>query len=211
MEEWLRGRPDAPTPTVRTAAGALAGIIVWLWLGGLPGLGIGSAAFVVVHVGLGRTQSASAKRKLKLLAGQADEVLDLLAAALQAGAPLRNAVAAVGLVVEEPSAELLSRLDGQVRLGATDAEAWGSLVGHPVWGRFAQDLARCADTGAGLAELLTTHAADARRDRAADLERRARAVGVRSVLPMMACFLPAFILVGVVPIVAGALGNVLHG
>ena len=35
--------------------------------------------------------------------------------------------------------------------------------------------------------------------------KEARKVGVRSVVPLMACFLPAFILVGVVPIVAGLL------
>ena len=33
---------------------------------------------------------------------------------------------------------------------------------------------------------------------------RARRAGVSSVMPLMVCFLPAFLLIGVVPIIAGA-------
>jgi len=36
---------------------------------------------------------------------------------------------------------------------------------------------------------------------------RARRVGVRSVLPLMTCFLPSFLLLGVVPIIGGVVGH----
>ncbi|MFZ2260527.1 MAG: type II secretion protein F, partial [Luteococcus japonicus] len=66
-----------------------------------------------------------------------------------------------------------------------------------------RDLARSSETGSAAARVLRQHAQDLRvAVRDAQLG-RARAVGVRSVLPLMACFLPAFLLTGVVPVVAG--------
>ena len=44
------------------------------------------------------------------------------------------------------------------------------------------------------------HPADARREAAAEDLVRARAAGVKSVVPLMVCFLPAFIALGVVPL-----------
>lgn len=76
-----------------------------------------------------------------------------------------------------------------------------------VWGAVARDLARCAESGAAVAEVLEVHAAEARALRRARREMAARTVGVRSVLPLVCCFLPAFILVGVVPIIAATLGS----
>jgi hypothetical protein len=38
------------------------------------------------------------------------------------------------------------------------------------------------------------------------VESRARAVGVKAAVPLGVCLLPAFVLVGVVPLVAGAVG-----
>jgi hypothetical protein len=47
-----------------------------------------------------------------------------------------------------------------------------------------------------------------RRDRA-DVESRARSVGVKAALPLGLCLLPAFVLVGVVPLVAGSVSVLL--
>jgi pilus assembly protein TadC len=54
-------------------------------------------------------------------------------------------------------------------------------------------------------ESLRRHAAAARDARRARLVIRARSVGVRSVLPLMTCFIPSFLLLGVVPTVVSAL------
>ena len=48
-------------------------------------------------------------------------------------------------------------------------------------------------------------AVDLRRGARARVEARARAVGVRAALPLGLCLLPAFVLLGVVPLVAGSL------
>ncbi|NHB85425.1 hypothetical protein G7085_14540 [Tessaracoccus sp. HDW20] len=71
----------------------------------------------------------------------------------------------------------------------------------------ARDVARAERSGTALADVLRTHAEDARRDCHDEAQKAARRVGVRSVVPLMVCFLPAFILVGVVPIIAGLLSG----
>ncbi|HEX7746632.1 MAG TPA: secretion system protein, partial [Micromonosporaceae bacterium] len=50
---------------------------------------------------------------------------------------------------------------------------------------------------------------DLRADRAAAAEAAARRAGVLVVLPLGLCFLPAFILAGLVPVIVAVLGDVL--
>ena len=49
----------------------------------------------------------------------------------------------------------------------------------------------------------------AREVRRSELQVLARAVGVRSVLPLMMCFIPSFLLLGIVPAVVSAVFNAL--
>jgi pilus assembly protein TadC len=58
-----------------------------------------------------------------------------------------------------------------------------------------------------MVEGLRHHAAAAREARRGALQVRARAVGVRSVLPMMTCFIPSFMLLGIVPAIVSAVFN----
>jgi pilus assembly protein TadC len=53
-------------------------------------------------------------------------------------------------------------------------------------------------------------AADLRAARRADAEAAAQRLGVLVVLPLGLCFLPAFLLTGVVPVVVAVLGDVLR-
>lgn len=55
------------------------------------------------------------------------------------------------------------------------------------------------------------HAEDARQESRDQALKQARTVGVRSVIPLMACFLPAFVLIGVVPIIAGLIQGFFAG
>ncbi|MHA7208669.1 type II secretion system F family protein [Arthrobacter sp. MDT1-65] len=60
-------------------------------------------------------------------------------------------------------------------------------------------------TGAPSAALLHAHAAQLRRRRNREIDRKAAALGVQLVLPLGLCSLPAFICLGVVPVVLGLL------
>ena len=94
-------------------------------------------------------------------------------------------------------------------LGHDDASAWRTLAGHEQLGAAASDLARSVDSGTLLVESLSAHAELARAERRGLVESAARQVGVRSVLPLMLCFIPAFLLLGVVPTVVSAVMNAL--
>jgi len=191
--------------------GAAAGVVAWLTAGGGWG---GWVAAAVVGLGTvavcARLESGPERRRRALLVAQLPGCLDLLAAALDAGVPLRAAVRHVAALAPEPSGDLLRGVLGHLDIGRSDAQSWQTLGDDPVWGAVARDLARCADSGAAVSEVLGVHAAEARAGRNAQREARTRAVGVRSVLPLVMCFLPAFVLVGVVPIIAATLDSFLH-
>jgi pilus assembly protein TadC len=67
-------------------------------------------------------------------------------------------------------------------------------------------MARSLDTGAPAAEALTRLADDLRRERRTLADQAARSVGVRAAAPLGLCFLPAFVLVGIVPSIVSAFG-----
>lgn len=192
--------------------GLLAGVVVWLGLGqGIIGAAAGVAAMPLAVLLLRWAQAEPGRRRRKSLVAQLPGCLDLLAAGLDAGVPLRAAVAHVAELADDPSAGLLRGVLAHLEIGRSDAQAWSTLKGDPVWGGAARDLARCADSGSAVAEVLSVHAAEARAQRRAQREAAARTTGVRSVLPLVCCFLPAFVLVGVVPIVAATLGSLTLG
>ncbi|MDQ1599214.1 MAG: hypothetical protein QOD68_688, partial [Actinomycetota bacterium] len=72
-------------------------------------------------------------------------------------------------------------------------------------------LARATATGAPLAGSVREVAADERERARWDALERARRAGVHAVGPLAACFLPAFVLVGVVPVVVGVAQSLLDG
>jgi tight adherence protein B len=73
--------------------------------------------------------------------------------------------------------------------------------------RLAETLSLAERAGVPAAGLLRACAVDSRADAAADGLARAERLGVRLVLPLGVCVLPAFVLVGVVPVVLGILSS----
>ncbi len=159
------------------------------------------AATVVL---LGRLEPRSAQARAARFVSDVPQALELMADGLAAGRPLRAACAAVVEAFDGPVAEELGVVLRSIELGTGEAAAWAVLRGHPQLGDAAADLSRAADSGTELVAALRHHAAAARDRRRAVLQQRARSVGVRSVLPLMTCFLPAFLLLGVVPTVVSA-------
>jgi pilus assembly protein TadC len=132
------------------------------------------------------------------------QALELMAACLAAGVPMRTACAAVVRTFDGPVADDLGQVMALLQLGVADVVAWRALHDHPQLGRAAADLERAMESGTSVVEGLRHHAATARETRRGELQVRARAVGVRSVLPLMTCFLPSFMLLGIVPAVVSA-------
>ncbi len=72
-------------------------------------------------------------------------------------------------------------------------------------------IALAARAGAPVAELLRAEAARLRRVARSDGAARAAALGVRLMLPLGACVLPAFVLLGVVPLLVSVVTGTLGG
>ena len=170
----------------------------WIWLGW-------PVVTVLAAVLLGGLEPRSARRRREELIVDTPQALELLATGLAAGMPVRLAGRAVADAFDSAVGEDLGRVLALVDLGVSDAEAWRMLHDHPQLGPAAQDLSRSVESGTMMVEALRRHAAAAREARRAGQIIRARSVGVRSVLPLMICFIPSFLLLGVVPTVVSSL------
>ncbi|MEV7228940.1 type II secretion system F family protein [Polymorphospora sp. NPDC051019] len=202
--------PRAPRrPDVVRAGAVLGGLATAVVLGGWGGLAAGVAVAVGLDRSLRRLEPAAQRaRRLRELA-DLPLAADLLAAALRSGAPVDRAVSAVAQALDGPLGVRLTAVARSLRLGAEPEEAWAHLA--PVAGaeRLAAAAVRSAGSGGALAGALTRLADDLRADRAVAAEAAARRAGVLIVLPLGLCFLPAFILAGLVPVIVAVLDDVL--
>ncbi|KMY23402.1 tight adherence protein B [Actinobaculum suis] len=126
---------------------------------------------------------------------------DLARAALVSGASVPDALRAVAAATaeeQEPCGlELTARL---LVLGASWEEAWAHV---PERCRILRDtLAPSWHDGAAPVPLLRRASASHRARRIREAREAAAELGTRLVLPLTTCFLPAFVLLGVVPIIA---------
>jgi pilus assembly protein TadC len=134
---------------------------------------------------------------------------DLLAAALQAGSTPDSAARLVGTAIGGPLGQRLARVERALRLGAPAVEAWTYLGDVEGAARVIRAADRSGHSGAGFAGALHRVAEDLRADRLLAAEAAARRAGVLIVLPLGLCFLPAFMLTGLVPVIVAVLGDVL--
>ncbi|WP_170323705.1 type II secretion system F family protein [Cryptosporangium phraense] len=182
------------------------GIVVALFVGGWVGLVLGAIAgvggwYVVRRLpAVGDGQAAAAELPY---------AIDLLAAVLKSGAPLDRAVSLVGSAVGGPLGERLEEVGRSLRLGVHGEAGWSALADVAGAAGFIPAAVRAAESGAALAAACVRCAADLREQREARVDAAAQRAGVLVVLPLGLCFLPAFVLVGVVPILLGVLDDVL--
>ncbi len=197
LPSFLTGRPGAPPLRQRSAVGVAAGLVLSLVIGGPLGVLAGAVAGAGTTVAMGYL---APKTDVDDLVRELPDALEFLAVCLEAGLPMSRAVETVADVSPEATAQVLRQVEAHLLLGRAGALAWDELRDHPAWGPAAADIARAERSGTSLIGVLRVHAQDARTQRHELASKKARTVGVKSVVPLMACFLPAFILVGVVPI-----------
>ncbi|MEU0274095.1 type II secretion system F family protein [Streptomyces sp. NPDC006307] len=184
-------------------AAALAGYVL------VEGL-IGGAAAVACAYGVWRWQrrprplpdNGRAVQGLPLAA-------DLLAACLSAGAGPREAAEAVGESLGGPVGERLARTAAELRLGGEPAEAWGGFAAIPGALGLARCLERASASGAPAADAVSRLAAGLRAERERSAAARAQRAQVLITAPVGLCFLPAFLAVGVAPVLVGLAGGLL--
>lgn len=190
-------------PPVGLALGALVGADPGaLLLDGGPGSALGVLGLALMVVG--HRLTARLVRAATAPTGSIDEalVLDLAAACLSAGASLPGLLAALGEALEEEGLGVVGRA---LLLGAGWEEAWQAPE-DPAWRRRRTRLESCLrpgwEDGASPIILLAATAQALRAGRRARDEEAAERLAVRLVLPLGACYLPAFIILGIVPVVA---------
>lgn len=182
--------------------GVAAGLAIAVSWGGILGVVAGVGAALGIPVVIGRMESHRNRERRERMERQSADCAELIAACLSSGAPLAASVTAVADALGPPVAEPLRDLVASLGLGADPRGAWQRMGQEPALAPLARAAARSMETGAPLSDVLAAMSADLRRASHAQIEAAARGAGVRAVAPLAACFLPAFMLLGVVPIVA---------
>ena len=202
------GPPRLPRPGVRSAA-VVGGIAAALLVGGPVGALVGAAVASGAWWGIPRLQTDAEHSRRSELARQAPVAVDLLAACLASGASVEASLAATSRAVPGAAGDVLATATAALRLGADPSDVWRTVGELPELSGLARAASRSAGTGAPLAALLPRVADDLRASRRADAEARVRTAAVRLTAPLGLAFLPAFVALGVVPVVASWIGALL--
>ncbi|MFI6287381.1 type II secretion system F family protein [Streptomyces sp. NPDC051018] len=201
-------RPEYGMRIRRWAPPASAVITGYVLVGGALGLAAGVAAAYAVHRWRLTRRPAPAgeepDERLPLAA-------DLLAACVSAGAGPREAAEAVGESLGGPLGERLLTTAAELRLGGEPARAWGGFARIPGALELARCLERADTTGAPAAEAVSRLARRLRAARSRAAMAHARRAQVLITAPVGLCFLPAFLAVGVAPVVIGLARGLIGG
>ena len=142
--------------------------------------------------------------------------LDVLAVCLTAGMAVPAAAVATAASAPSRLAEILCRAADLLTLGAEPAVAWSPPPGmlassiDPHTDALLRLARRSASSGAALAEGVAELAAQSRRDAEHAADATAERAAVLIAGPLGLCFLPAFVCLGIAPVVAGLAGEVLQ-
>jgi Flp pilus assembly protein TadB len=200
---------QGPRP-LRSLATVAVALGVMVFVGGQWGVPVGLLAGAGCWWLTGRMEPPAVRRRRERLAAAVPHAVDLMAACLSAGLSPAAAVEQVAQAVEPPLAGELAAVCARLRMGVDPVTVWRDLAAHPQLGRLGRTVARAAESGASVADAMLRLSDDLRRQTRAEVESRARAVGVKAALPLGTCLLPAFVLVGVVPLVAGSVSVLLR-
>ena len=216
VEEARRVASAGPLMSARVLAGLpLVGVTAALALGaspwgfytsGTPGIVCASLGVLAWVAGVASCRRILARcRNADAGGGDTDAALacDLIASALACGASIPRALDALAdACAQEPLAWTASSL----RLGATWEQAWEEA---PAWADPLRDALEASWTAGTAPEgMLARCASWERRARLVDAKTRAEELSVRLVGPLGAFFLPAFLLLGIAPLLAHLMGTV---
>ncbi|GIG58812.1 hypothetical protein Lfu02_31840 [Longispora fulva] len=194
----------------RVAAGLAAGAVTALLVGGWVGLAVGvPVGAVAARTVAGLEPAASRRIRLRMLA-DAPFAADLLSTVLRSGAPPSSAAGAVGAVLGGPLGDRLTRAAADLRSGRVPADAWARLADTVPGARIAAAAVRSSESGGAFAVGLERLALELRVERNAASTAAVQRVGVFIVLPLGLCFLPAFVLAGLAPVVFTIFGQFLR-
>lgn len=183
---------------------------VALLVGGVTGVAVGLAAGYGAH--RWRTRQRTAEAEQLALTRVREELApagDLLAACLAAGAGPQASAEAVGHALGGTVGARLRQVAAELRLGGEPAVAWARLAELPGAGALARCMERAGISGAPAVAAASRVAAELRAEWGRAATGRTRRAGVLVTLPLAACFLPAFLVLGVAPVLYGLASGLL--
>jgi pilus assembly protein TadC len=204
----VAGRPHSTSRRDRGAWLAYAAPLAVVVFG-VAGLVMTAAVLVAVWIWSRDEPRRRDRARDAALQRAAPLACELLAGCLEAGADLGTAVRSVAAAVGGPLADPLVRYAARLSIGDAPSDAARHLGGG-VLERLAAPLSAGDGAGPGLAGALRLLAADERAEAAASAQAAGKRAGVWAVGPLTLCFLPAFVLVGVVPVVVATFGDLVH-
>jgi pilus assembly protein TadC len=202
-----RGR-SSPAPGLRPLAVGGVAIGAWLLVGGVVGVLVAVAAGLAARRVLAAAEAPSARRERDEVERTLPHLVDLFAATLRAGSEPVSGLSQVCAALPGPAADRLVPVVERSRWGAAGVEAWSSVADDPELAPLARAMVRSQVSGASVVQSVERLADELQRESLARAEDAARRVGVSAAIPLGACLLPAFMLLGVVPTVASLFGSV---
>jgi pilus assembly protein TadC len=211
-----RGRPEPVRKRCDTSRGLpirvvaiLVGAAITWAVGGWGGCIAGVAAAIAFDRGVRHLEPASDRRSRESAEAALPLTGELLAAAVIAGSTVDGAVRAVASAVGGSLGHRLAQVGNALALGADPVDAWAPLADLPDAAPMVQAAIRGSASGAAWSGAIRRAVDGVRATAAAAEEARAGRASVLLVLPVGLCFLPAFVLIGVVPVVVGVLATAL--
>lgn len=201
---WLESRSTRTGICVLAASGLL-----WAFGGAIAGLA-GVPIGLALSWWLGRLEPPSAARAREEVDRDLALTFDLLAACIESGRPVTDAVAVVARAVGGALGRRLELLSLRLAMAPDVGLEWSRLAEDPQLAPLGRTMQRAVESGAAPAQGLLRLAEDHRRQRRTRSLARARSAGVKAAGPLALCFLPAFMVLGVVPTIAGAVGHLLQ-
>jgi hypothetical protein len=218
-------RPNGP----EVMLAVLGGVAFAVFVGGSAALPAGLFGAIGTLVWLSRRRARVGLRDRSRLAAQVPPLADLFAAGLSAGLQPAQAALTVAqafggdtprfTATKRATAEhVRGHLTGipllacrfqdaatAVLAGIEPQAAWSALAADETTAPLAAAMIRAGRTGAPAAATVGRAARELRETAADALTAEVRAVGVKATAPLVLCFLPAFVLLGVLPTAVGLL------
>jgi Flp pilus assembly protein TadB len=202
------GEPESAMRRYRWLLGVLAACGGYAFGGPVLGPPAAVAAGSVTWVLAGRSEPAAERREREAARRDLPHVVHLLGVVLGSGVSVQEALIDVSRALPGPAGDHLRRAASRISLGVAPESVWAEVSAVPGLAPLGRALERAATSGSGVADVVQRLGDDLARDARHGVEDRARRVGVRAALPLGLCLLPAFLLVGIVPVVASALAAI---
>jgi Flp pilus assembly protein TadB len=202
----IRTREPDARPVLRRLRPLLASLAFvggWAFVGGAAGLVAGGAGAAFSWHVLARTESPASRRRREDLERNLPIAVHLLGGCLEAGAAVSAALDDVTAALPGAVAEELQLVRHRLALGIDPVAVWRDLADHPELGPLGRALARAHQSGASARVAIAALADELTDQSRARRDALARSVEVRAAAPLGVCFLPAFVLLSVVPMVVG--------